>query len=297
LESSLAMAVFYRAVTPLAMGFRQYSTTASEYAEAALRFTSTCSELSTALSEAQRMPSDPGDINDEAKPIASRGHLIFVVGMLAALLALQAFQLHRMSAHPGTNPHPFGVVPFCLMAISMEWAMVAVVWFGIRKNGISIRELVGGAWRGPLDFIRDAAIGLGAWLAWVIPSGILLSVVSDHRGMPEFITYIMPRTPLELTCWLVLSFSAGVSEEIMFRGYLQRQFSAIAGNPSAAILIQAVLFGVMHIYEGIWQVAAIAVLGVVLGYLAHWRRSLRPGIILHIWMDGLASVAMYAFMR
>jgi membrane protease YdiL (CAAX protease family) len=231
----------------------------------------------------------------EGEPIASRRHLAIVILVLIGFLVMQTVQLRRMAENPGLSLHRFGVIPFCLFAILMEWVLVGIVWLGIRNSGISIRQLVGGGWQTPLEFLRDAGIGFALWLAWVIPSGIALHYLSGSHGVPKYLVDVMPRTRSELACWLVLSCSAGFVEELVFRGYLQRQLRALTKSSLFAIGCQAILFGALHIYEGAIQVVAIAILGAMLGYLARWRRSLRPGIIMHIWMDALASVIMYCF--
>jgi membrane protease YdiL (CAAX protease family) len=85
--------------------------------------------------------------------------------------------------------------------------------------------------------------------------------------------------------WVALAISAGFCEELVFRGYFQRQFHALTGSLVAAIVLQACVFGVSHLYEGSWAVAKIVLYGGLFGALAAWRRSLRPGMIAHVWSD------------
>ncbi len=70
-----------------------------------------------------------------------------------------------------------------------------------------------------------------------------------------------------------------------FRGYLQRQFHALTGNIAWAIVLQALVFGLFHGYQGWRNVVVISVLGVLYGALAAWRRNLRVNIIAHAWSD------------
>jgi uncharacterized protein len=72
---------------------------------------------------------------------------------------------------------------------------------------------------------------------------------------------------------------------VAFRGYLQKQFRAITGSAGWAVLLQAVVFGVGHLYEGVGPVARITLFGVLFGLFALWRKSLRPGMIAHAWAD------------
>jgi membrane protease YdiL (CAAX protease family) len=79
--------------------------------------------------------------------------------------------------------------------------------------------------------------------------------------------------------------TAGYCEEMIFRGYLQRQFLAMSGSVTVAVVGQALFFGIGHVYQGWKQVAIIVVLGVLYGALAAWRKDLRANIIAHTWSD------------
>jgi membrane protease YdiL (CAAX protease family) len=46
-----------------------------------------------------------------------------------------------------------------------------------------------------------------------------------------------------------------------------------------------VIFGVAHGYQGLRNVIAITIYGTVFGAVAVWRKSLKPGMILHAWTD------------
>ena len=104
----------------------------------------------------------------------------------------------------------------------------------------------------------------------------------------------MPRTFLEILLWIALSVTAGFCEEIAFRGYLQKQFHALSGNVAAAVIAQALVFGLAHAYQGWKATIVISVLGVLYGALAAWRRNLRSSMMAHagsdIWEGWLKTV-------
>jgi uncharacterized protein len=93
-----------------------------------------------------------------------------------------------------------------------------------------------------------------------------------------------------MVVWILLSLSAGMCEEALYRGYLQRQFIAVARNVPAGILLSGALFGLAHSYQGFGQVLQIAVLGVMSGVLAHWCKSVRPGMIAHALQDVMGGL-------
>jgi membrane protease YdiL (CAAX protease family) len=170
-----------------------------------------------------------------------------------------------------------------LAMIFMECALFYFCWSGVRSYGGTLRTLSGGRWSSWKDIIADLAIVLPFWLLW---EGIAYAVqwllgASDAKSISD----LLPQSLLEIILWIVLSIAAGVCEEIAFRGYLQQQLHAVSGSATAAVLGQAVLFGMAHSYQGWKQVIAISVLGVPFGMLAVWRNNLRANMIAHAWAD------------
>ncbi len=216
------------------------------------------------------------------RPVAHPLHTaIFVAIFLGIALAGGAFQAHRPPG--GAEAARPDVVPLYVSLLLVEWLLVYVVWRGIRRGGTRLRDLIGGRWSRPGDLARDAGLALLLWLLWLgIQRGFDLWIGSDHaRSVAPF----LPRGLVEVPLWIALSLSAGFCEELVFRGYLLRQFGALARNRPAGVVLQAVLFGVGHAYEGIGAVGKIILFGLLYGSVAVWRRSLRPGMVAHAWSD------------
>jgi membrane protease YdiL (CAAX protease family) len=104
----------------------------------------------------------------------------------------------------------------------------------------------------------------------------------------------IPTFPLRLLACVVSAISAGVCEEVGFRGYLQRPIEQRHG-PFIAILISSVMFAAIHLNKGFEAVPAMLGItlgaGVLLGLIAWASGSLIPGIIGHAIMD----TALFAF--
>ncbi len=92
--------------------------------------------------------------------------------------------------------------------------------------------------------------------------------------------------------WFCSSATAGFCEEIIFRGYLQRQFAALTRSTLAGVLLSAIVFGASHGYEGAARMLLIGIFGLMFGLLAWWRKSLRPGMIAHAWHDALSGAIL-----
>jgi membrane protease YdiL (CAAX protease family) len=103
---------------------------------------------------------------------------------------------------------------------------------------------------------------------------------------------ITPKTGFELVVWLGLAATAGFCEELVFRGYLTRQFSAWTGSCVLGVVLQGVAFGLAHGYYRQIMVV-VMVQGWLLGLLAYWRKSLRPGMLAHGLQDGIAGLVAF----
>jgi membrane protease YdiL (CAAX protease family) len=86
-------------------------------------------------------------------------------------------------------------------------------------------------------------------------------------------------------------------EEILFRGYLQRQIGALSGNIYVGLVVSAILFGAGHGYEGARRMVLIAVLGLMFGVLTLLRKSLRPGMMAHALFDSLQGAVLWAIRK
>ena len=83
---------------------------------------------------------------------------------------------------------------------------------------------------------------------------------------------------------LIVSISAGICEEVFFRGFMLRGYEALGKNK--AIVFSAILFGVFHF--NVYNLLGPIVLGLVFGYLVVLTDSLYAGIIGHIANNGFA---------
>lgn len=94
-------------------------------------------------------------------------------------------------------------------------------------------------------------------------------------------------------------FSAGIGEEVFFRGYLMRRieglFSPSAFTTVLMVLLPAIMFGIVHFYYlGIRGAVTITVLGVVIGSLyLLYRRNLWPLMAAHALIDIIGLTARY----
>jgi membrane protease YdiL (CAAX protease family) len=176
-----------------------------------------------------------------------------------------------------------GRLPSYLFAMVFEWATVAFIIWGLKLRGIRLSDVIGGRWTRGLDVARDVGLGIAFILIF---GGALQALTYLFKvAPPPNLLKMLPHTRFELLAWVFLSVTGGFCEEVIFRGYLQRQLSALGHSIVIGIVLQALVFGLAHGYQGWKLMSLIALYGACFGVLAHWRRSLRPGIIGHALQD------------
>ena len=84
----------------------------------------------------------------------------------------------------------------------------------------------------------------------------------------------------------VIAFMAAVSEEIFFRGMLQKVLIECTKNKHVGIWIGAALFSAFHMQ--FYGFVPRMLMGAYLGYLFVWSGSLWPGMIAHFVNNGVA---------
>jgi len=227
------------------------------------------------------------------KLIAPVWHTVMLVSIfLGVTIAGALFQRHAQSTPDVLQQHP-NVVPLYLSVIAVEWFLVYGVWAGIKIRGVRLRDLIGGRWRSAKDVLIDIVLAIVVWILWIgIQVGVSRMVPSDAKS----VSALFPQSSLEVVLWIATSLTAGFCEEVAFRGYFQKQFEAMTGSAAAGVILQGILFGISHGYQGLRAIIMIILFGFLYGILAFWRKSLRPGMVLHAWSDIYAGY-LFQFLR
>lgn len=219
--------------------------------------------------------------------IAPWWHTALLVSLLLGFSVLGS--LH----HPSRALEQHHVSQY-LLTLAWEWVLAALVLWGIRLRSVSLRQLLG-VRRGTLqgwkeDFILAAAFWVAATIV-LAALGILFKLA--HLSSPEkTITQLAPQNAGQFLLWILLSISAGICEELAFRGYLLQQFAYLGRRISVGVLLSSLIFGVAHGYEGVSGMIAITVYGALFCVLAIRRGSLRAGMMAHAWHDIFSGIAL-----
>ena len=112
---------------------------------------------------------------------------------------------------------------------------------------------------------------MASWFAALVS----VSILGSPTALPDqSIRFLLPESLLEACWWIRLSIVAGISEEALYRGYLQTQFTGLTNSHSMGIFG----FG-SRVHCGS---------AVLYGLVAKWRQSVRPGMFSHTLQDAIA---------
>jgi membrane protease YdiL (CAAX protease family) len=232
-------------------------------------------------SESFYEPSQPPDPRS-TDPVAPAWHSAVVLAYLGFFTWLSAGSVPDEGLPPGMSR-----VALYVPVLLFQWFLFGLCWWGLRLGGVSVRGILASRWRGPAGFARAIAVAAAFWVVTfvLVANGMELLGVHEPEKNKLLATLLLPRAPLEYAVWVMVALTAGFVEEVVFRGYLQRQFTAWFRNHAVGIVLSAALFAAGHLYQGIASASVIAVIGLSFGVLAYLTRSLVPGVYAHAWAD------------
>jgi membrane protease YdiL (CAAX protease family) len=191
-------------------------------------------------------------------------------------------------------------IRFFRSTISGAWALAVLVTIVMIAPLDELHPAdVGWTWStgGYLGLTTAAGAVLTGLLA-VVWVGLALSSVAATReqiraGKPSPMhpehALLLPRTPQERRLITGLAVTAGITEEIVYRGFLIGASVTVLGAPPLlAAALSLVLFVGGHAYQGRRGMRGVALLGFMFTMLFVLSGSILPGIIVHVIQDLLS---------
>jgi membrane protease YdiL (CAAX protease family) len=231
-------------------------------------------------------PSAPGSL------VAPPWHTAVLVAFFI-VLAIGGARFQSARAHSQVPQQHADATMLYVSLIAGQWGLLYYVWKGgLRRTNTKLSDLIGGRWQSWRDVVTDLAVAILQWVVfWAASAAFVRAwtrfIGADHASS---VRSLLPVRGHEVVLWILLSVSAGICEEVVFRGYFQRQFAAFAKSNWLGVLLQATLFGVAHGYQGVASCILIVMFGLIYGATAMWRKSLRSGMIAHAATDILGGL-------
>lgn len=133
------------------------------------------------------------------------------------------------------------------------------------------------------------AIALAALALFILPIRSVAKDPARHdeiKGQMGEFSLLMPRSPREVKWFTGVSINAGVTEELIFRGYLIWYLEHFVSLYWAAAIALA-LFALAHLYQGLKQLPGIVLVSLVPLALYLYTGSLLVPILFHMTVDML----------
>lgn len=126
-----------------------------------------------------------------------------------------------------------------------------------------------------------------------LPDELAATLTQLEEQAQTVVTLLMgPHTvPNLIMSILIIGILAGFSEELLFRGGLQRLLTTGGINPHTAIWTTAIIFSIIHFQ--FYGFVPRMLLGAFFGYALYWTRTLWIPIILHITNNTLYLISQW----
>jgi hypothetical protein len=183
-------------------------------------------------------------------------------------------------------------VRFYRRGIAAQWVVVATIGLiGLlaSRGPASIRL----TWHHASSTASYVALVYAAVGALAVAASVLIirrsepKVINRLRRQVRGFVELLPRSTEERRTFMAVAVTAGICEEIVYRGFgiAYVKWLVPGANQLAVILIIGVAFGFAHVYQGPRNVVVTGVLGALLTWLTLVTGTLLPAIAFHAAVD------------
>ncbi|MBX2797131.1 MAG: CPBP family intramembrane metalloprotease [Myxococcales bacterium] len=221
--------------------------------------------------------------------------LLLILGVLYPSYSwAQTRQLQRALAR-GEIALPYDPSEDYRTTIAVQWLLAAFVlalwiWTGRSASLLGLRPVVVDAW-----------LGWGTLLAvaGLLPTAVQLALVSRRpslraslRAQFRDLAMFIPRTAAQQRWFHGVALTAGICEELLYRGFLIACLSTWTTDV-VAMLLAALLFGAVHLYQGPAKALQIVGIGVWMGSLYLLTGALWLPMLTHAVLDLLGGSLLH----
>ncbi|QRK04314.1 CPBP family intramembrane metalloprotease [Archangium violaceum] len=217
--------------------------------------------------------------------LSSLDHLM-AVGLVVAF-PLYGSWSQRVLVRATAEGRPDARMRDYLLTMLTLWSLVLLtllLWGSANRPGSLLGLVFSGG--------TGALVGAGATVLALL---LLLSqwhVINrlDDAGRAQLaaqmgsVSTLLPQTSREYRTFQALSVTAGICEEVLYRGFLL-WYAAVFFGVWPAVILTGLVFGLAHLYQGAAGVVKSTAVGLLLGALYATTESLLWPILIHIAID------------
>jgi uncharacterized protein len=205
----------------------------------------------------------------------ARAWLALLLVPLPALLVAQARQLAELEALPRRAAY--------LSSMASLWLLAAVTVAAVYLSNATMADI---------GFVGLPLPSFAIWTGALTVAGIGIMFIFRYAGFREgtMVRELMPVSRQERGLFVALSLTAGITEEIVFRGFLLYALLLATASLPLAVLLSSGVFGMVHAYQHPVGVLRAALLGALLAVPLLVEGSIYPAIAAHALIDVLAGL-------
>jgi membrane protease YdiL (CAAX protease family) len=214
--------------------------------------------------------------------------LVFI--LIVAMPLWDRYEIPRLKA----STEPRKKIRFYRKVVAASWicAAVAVLTVGL-VSAFRIHKAPGEiAWldSGSRGAMVLQGITAGMLIAILLPAVMALKsekIRNKAAKAAKKLAFLLPSTGEERRWWWFVCLTAGICEEVVYRGFLLHYWHVMPFHLSLtwALVVSSVIFGIAHLYQGIAGGVQTAVIGFVLGGVFLMTGNLLVPIVLHAVLD------------
>ena len=205
------------------------------------------------------------------------------------------YRFRRLEARPDPVSRAVKLRLYTSVIVS-QWTLVGLVILLLARHGWGLDALGQSA---GVSNVRTALVSVALLAAFAFLSRFTLTQLAQ-AGPDDLPTHvrkagrILPRDRVERAGFVPVAVTAGVCEEILYRGWVPWAIAGWTGSAPVGIVVAALVFGAGHAYQGRNGMLLTGALGLFLGAVVAWTGSLLPGQFLHVAVDLVNGLAVGA---
>lgn len=219
-----------------------------------------------------------------------------------------ALAIYQAAGNPNAQTAALLTSNFYITFVADIPCVLLLIWL-TRREGIRLRDLVGRGRNIALDLLWGLLLAIPLLILFVLANTLAALIVygpsafaaSNASASTAITTYGVP-TWIFWWSAIVLPFSAGVAEELTYRGYALPRFVALFGRAWPAVLLMSLGFATQHIAfalnspdAALTRFLGILFIAPAFALIYLWQKRLLPLIVAHVLIDivGLGLPALY----
>jgi len=175
-------------------------------------------------------------------------------------------------------PAPVPRVSIYTGTMLVLWMLAVLAYFAAEFSDFTMRDL---------GLIPLPLTQMAVWTLGALAAAALILIAFKAAGMREtaIMHEIIPVTKLEKFVFFGLSISAGICEELAFRGFLLAAVTIASGSVAAGVVLSSIAFGLLHAHQNTPGAARAALLGAALCIPLLITGSIYPAMAAHALID------------